>query len=43
MANSPTDTSKDFLESGKRLITSPSSDRLLEKARKEKEEKVKER
>ena len=34
MALSPTDQSKEFVESGRRLITSPSSDSLLEKARK---------
>ena len=43
MAVNPTDQSKEFVESGKRLITSPSSDALLEKARKQKEAKVKKR
>ena len=33
MAISPTDQSKEFVQSGRRLITSPSSDSLLEKAR----------
>jgi len=33
MANSPTDTSRSFIESGMRLITSPSSDALLRQGR----------
>ena len=32
MALSPTDQSKQFIESGMRLITSPSSDTLMKKA-----------
>lgn len=33
MATSPTDLSQDFVKSGNRLITQPSSDALLDKAR----------
>jgi hypothetical protein len=39
MAVNPTDTSKEFLASGKRLITSPSSDALLRKAAEKKNAK----
>ena len=37
------DQSKEFKDSGMKLISDPASDKLLEKARKQKEEKVKER
>ena len=38
MANSPVpDQSKEFKESGRRLITDPASDKLLEKAKKKKQ------
>lgn len=40
MANSPVDVSAQFLQSGMRLITSPSSDALLRKG-KDKREAVK--
>ena len=33
MAYSPTDQSNEFVESGMRLITSPSSDALMKKAK----------
>ena len=33
MATSPTDLGQDFVKSGYRLITQPSSDALLDKAR----------
>ena len=39
MGNSPTDKSKDFIESGKRLISQPDSDELLKKIREKKEKK----
>lgn len=38
MAISPTDQSNEFVKSGMRLITSPSSDVLLDKSKKEKPE-----
>lgn len=44
MANNPIpDQSEEFKQSGMKLITSPDSDKLLEKARKLKETKVKKR
>lgn len=44
MANSPVpDQSKEFKTSGMRLITDPASDALLEKSRRQKEDKVKKR
>ena len=39
MGNSPTDKSKDFIKSGMTLITQVDSDRLLRKAKKEKDSK----
>jgi len=33
MGHSPTDLGKDFIEKGLRLITQPSSDELLKKAK----------
>ena len=39
MGNSPTDKSKDFIKSGMTLITQIDSDRLLRKAKKEKDSK----
>ena len=38
MAISPTDQSNEFVQSGMRLITSPSSDALLDKSKKQKPE-----
>ena len=37
MAQSPTDQSKEFVESGMRLITSPSSDSLLRQSKQKRE------
>jgi len=38
MANSPTDKSKEFEESGMTLITQPDSDRHLKKVKEKKED-----
>ena len=38
MGHSPTDLGKEFIEKGMRLITQPSSDALLEKAKEAKKE-----
>jgi hypothetical protein len=38
MGIKPTDLGKDFIKSGNRLITQPSSDALLKKAAEEKKE-----
>lgn len=39
MGNSPTDKSKDFIESGMTLITEVSSDKFLKKLKKKKGDK----
>ena len=39
MANSPVDQSNEFVESGMRLITSPSSDALLRQSKEKKKAK----
>lgn len=41
MGHSPTDLGKDFVEKGMRLITQPSSDALLKKAKSAKKEEKK--